>query len=819
VTAVRRPWLYFGPAALAAGGLAVALTITSDHEEHPALATALGLFVSWSFILAGLIGWTRRPQNRTGMLMVGVGFGVLVASLAEANEPLPYTLGTIFGSVFIAAFVHLLLAYPAGNLISRYALTLVGAGYATSVLAPLFNEMFPGHREPCKPHACPDNLVQVSSDHSAHVAQTVFWTSVAVLLFAAAFWLLVGRWRRATPTLRRILRPVYIAGALSLFLFTVANIISPFSGTVSTVVAIALIATFTAVPFLFLAGLLGTRLARSAGMDTVLGAIPERASPAEVQAGLQVALRDPTAVVAYWYEEGGHYVDVEGNRFELPSDTRRRVVTRLEYSDTPVAAIVHDAALREEPELLEAIASAARIALERDKLLVEVRARAERYRGLLQAMPDLMFRISRDGRYLSYNAPTERDLYSMDVVGLSLWDRLPHDLAERILWAGRLAIASGKSQVLEYELDFDGDTRHYEGRFASSGDDEFLMIVREISERKRQQEELQSERDFLSMIANATPSLLCAIDSEGRITERGVNFAFADVLGYDDEAARGRSLAELIFPEEDRAKACDAMTKPRPGDTSVWYEGEWVSRDGRRIPVSWSSRPLAGVYSTWYLICGIDVSERKRQQSELEASRARIVAAGDEARRRLERNLHDGAQQRLVSLSLALRLIQTRLERDPQGAEALMEAAREELAQALEELRELARGIHPAVLTDRGLEAALEALAARAPLPVVIEPPAAALPPPVEAAAYYVVSEALANVTKYAEAASVTVRVAADNGYALVEVTDDGVGGADPVRGSGLSGLADRVASLDGRLEVESPPGVGTRVRAEIPLK
>jgi PAS domain S-box-containing protein len=345
------------------------------------------------------------------------------------------------------------------------------------------------------------------------------------------------------------------------------------------------------------------------------------------------------------------------------------------------------------------------------------------------------------------------------------------------------------------------------------------MIVREISERKRQQEELQSERDFLSMIANATPSLLCAIDSEGRITERGVNFAFADVLGYDDEAARGRSLAELIFPKEDRAKACDAMTKPRPGDTSVWYEGEWVSRDGRRIPVSWSSRPLAGVYSTWYLICGIDVSERKRQQSELEASRARIVAAGDEARRRLERNLHDGAQQRLVSLSLALRLIQTRLERDPQGAEALMEAAREELAQALEELRELARGIHPAVLTDRGLEAALEALAARAPLPVVIEPPAAALPPPVEAAAYYVVSEALANVTKYAEASSVTVRVAADNGYALVEVTDDGVGGADPVRGSGLSGLADRVASLDGRLEVESPPGVGTRVRAEIPLK
>jgi PAS domain S-box-containing protein len=373
--------------------------------------------------------------------------------------------------------------------------------------------------------------------------------------------------------------------------------------------------------------------------------------------------------------------------------------------------------------------------------------------------------------------------------------------------------------VLEYELAFDGETRHYEGRFASSGSDEFLLIVREISERKRQQEELQSERDFLSMIANATPSLLCAIDSEGRITERGVNYAFAEVLGYDDEAARGRSLAELIFPKEDRSRARVVMTAPRPGDTSVWYDGEWVARDGGRIPVSWSSRPLAGVYRNWYLICGIDVSERKRQQSELEASRARIVAAGDEARRKLERNLHDGAQQRLVSLSLSLRLIQSRLRRDAEGAEELMETAREELAQALGELRELARGIHPAVLTDRGLAAALEALASRAPLPVEIEAPSGELPAPVQTAAYYVVSEALANVTKYAQASSVTVKVASNNGYALVEVTDDGVGGADPGRGSGLSGLADRVASLSGRLEVESPPGVGTRVRAEIPLK
>ena len=155
-----------------------------------------------------------------------------------------------------------------------------------------------------------------------------------------------------------------------------------------------------------------------------------------MQEGLRSALRDETAVVAYWYEEGEHYVDVEGNRFDLPEDTRRRVVTRLEYADAPVAAIVHDAALLQEPELLEGVANAARIALERDKLLVDVRARAKRYRALLQAMPDLMFRISRDGRYISYNAPNPRDLVNGEVVGKLLWDRLPDDLADRVLDGG-----------------------------------------------------------------------------------------------------------------------------------------------------------------------------------------------------------------------------------------------------------------------------------------------------------------------------------------------------------------------------------------------
>jgi signal transduction histidine kinase len=206
-------------------------------------------------------------------------------------------------------------------------------------------------------------------------------------------------------------------------------------------------------------------------------------------------------------------------------------------------------------------------------------------------------------------------------------------------------------------------------------------------------------------------------------------------------------------------------------------------------------------------------------REELLASRARIVEAGDAERRRLERNLHDGAQQRLVSLSLSLRLAQARLKSDPHAADEILTGASVELALALEELRELARGIHPAVLTDRGLGPALESLADRTPLPITFdELPDDRLPAPVEAAAFYVVSEALANVTKYADASSVNVRVAQANGYAVVEVADDGVGGADPTVGSGLRGLSDRVAALEGRLAIVSPPGAGTRIRAEIPF-
>src|SRR5215210_5807493 len=204
---------------------------------------------------------------------------------------------------------------------------------------------------------------------------------------------------------------------------------------------------------------------------------------------------------------------------------------------------------------------------------------------------------------------------------------------------------------------------------------------------------------------------------------------------------------------------------------------------------------------------------------QLAASRARLVEVADAERRRLERNLHDGAQQRLVSVALELSMVSAKLDNDTEGARKRLSAAREHLSDGLDELRELARGIHPVVLTERGLGPALEALQTRATVPVkIIEVPTERLPPSVEAAAYYVVAEAITNVAKYAGASGATVAVRRSNGTATVTVSDDGVGGADPDHGSGLRGLAARVEALNGRVDVDSPPSRGTRVTAEIPL-
>jgi PAS domain S-box-containing protein len=311
------------------------------------------------------------------------------------------------------------------------------------------------------------------------------------------------------------------------------------------------------------------------------------------------------------------------------------------------------------------------------------------------------------------------------------------------------------------------------------------------------------------------------------------NPAAERIFGWSREEMIGRGGLPMA-PHERRDESEQLFARVIAGESINDYETARLRKDGTLVPVSIAAAPVrdASGHVIGNMVAYTDITERKAQEAEvhrlnaelhdrleeLAASRARIVTAGDVERRRLERNLHDGAQQRLVALALALRLVAGKLESDPDVARELLAAAGRELALALDELRELARGLHPAVLTDRGLGAAVETLAGRAPFPVeVAAMPETRLPEPVEAGAYYLIAEALTNVAKYANASTVRVAVTASNGRLAVEVSDDGIGGADPAAGSGLRGLADRVEALGGTLTVTSPAGAGTTLRAEIP--
>jgi PAS domain S-box-containing protein len=296
-------------------------------------------------------------------------------------------------------------------------------------------------------------------------------------------------------------------------------------------------------------------------------------------------------------------------------------------------------------------------------------------------------------------------------------------------------------------------------------------------------------------------------------------------------ASRRRTLLSLVHAE-DRERVERTVEEAAGGSHAFALEYRIVRPDGEVRWVLDRGQVVPGAGGTWIDGALFDITERRRAEEalrrqeieearteELRASRVRIVEAADAARRRIERDLHDGAQQRLVAMALDVRMARSRLERDPSDAPAYLERLGQELAAASDELRELARGIHPAVLTDHGLGPAIDALVARSPVPVdLLAVPEDRLPTAAETTAYFTVAEALTNVAKYARATRATVCLELVDGMLVVDVRDDGAGGARAATGSGLSGLADRVAAVDGTLTVHSPPGEGTHLRAVLPL-
>ena len=323
-------------------------------------------------------------------------------------------------------------------------------------------------------------------------------------------------------------------------------------------------------------------------------------------------------------------------------------------------------------------------------------------------------------------------------------------------------------------------------------------------------------------IVDSALDCVVTMDSGGRIVEW--NPAAERCFGYLAADVIGRELAEVIIPYEMRDAHREGIQRYlTTGERRMMgrrIETSAVRSDGTEFPVEVAITRIDASGPPLFTGHLRDISERREAEDEVRASRQRLVEVADETRRRLERDLHDGAQQRLVGLALDLQLARETVETDPAAARELLEGAITGLRAAIDELRELARGIHPAVLTTHGLTGALPDLARRCPLEVKLDGlTAERLPAAVEATVYFVVSEALTNAAKHSGADAVLVAFDQLDDRVVVEVCDDGSGGASLRAGTGLRGLSDRVSAIGGTFQVRSRPGEGTVIRLELPCE
>ncbi len=929
--------------------VAIALIATSDHDTSKWTNTALALTAGVAFVVSGLVALVRRPENSTGMYMAAVGYVWFLGALAESNNQWVFVVGMLVGSLVWGPLAALALVYPTGRFASRLESTIpwivVAAGGAVTLSIILVD---PTPMSSCD--ACPANPLNVVDAPRLGDAFDTIGTLVGVALALLVGYFLVRRLRQATPALRRTMWPVLLALATFLAAIVVSGLADAVvSGTAGAISPIFL-AAFAAIPVAFLVGILRTKLARSSVTDLVLAL--ERG--VALRDALADVFGDPSVDIVYRRPGADEWVDTEGNHVSEPTPTSERAVTYVERAGLPVAAVLHDPALDESRELVDGVTAAAGIAIQNGRLHAELRAEARLMQALTDTMPSLLVNVDLEARIVKLNLATldaSGFSHPEEVRGKHFWDVFL-DPDDRQGMIQRFEDAAPDHQPAEYVNSFinaRGEEHVIYWRSAPVLDDDgnVVSIVAgglDITERERLADEKEREHAFLNAIANNVPSLLCVIDANGRVTDRGANRTFQRRLGWTPDEIEGEVFWERFVDASDAEEVRRLIQRVASGESLGDHDHDWVTASGEHLLIAWTCVPLPKLDDrTLYLVRGVDVTERKRREEkirageerfraviesapvaiveiglddrvrlwnraaeqifgwsadevldkpplnipedrrdefrmlsaneaaghgyagfetvrlhrdghpidveisaaplrdasgdvvgtmavlsditdrklhdeELRASRARILRAEDEARRRLERNLHDGAQQRLVAISVALRLAESKFLDRPDEAAALVRGSRDELALALDELRELARGIHPAILTDRGLRPALEALVGRAAIPVELETPDERVAPAVEAAAYYVVAEALTNVVKYGGASSALVSVARDDGRLTVTVADDGVGGADPERGSGLRGLADRVAALDGVLSIDSPRGAGTRVRAEIPL-
>lgn len=539
-----------------------------------------------AFLICGYIAWTRTPTSRIGPLMIAVGFAWYAGTAAATTIDAVSRIAHALQGYYDALLAWLILAFPSGRLRWRSSRLVVGVFIAVLAARTVFRLLvFPttADLDVTDPLAVDRYIADVTLREQG---DTLFRLVIATLAVAVLV-LVVRRWRMESAAGRAVAGPILLGG-IGFALAIVAEAMTLLGSSSFAERAFAwdigqwsTSITGAVIPVAFVIGLGQDRLARGRVADLVVGLGGQEPTAGDLQQTLARTLGDPSLVIAYPVGDTGRFVDIDGAPVSLPDDGADRAVTRVDRSGRSIAALIHDPALSQRPDLMTSVAAATGLALENQRLEAALRV----------------------------------------------------------------------------------------------------------------------------------------------------------------------------------------------------------------------------------------------QLAEVQASRARIVAAGDAERRRVERDLHDGAQQRFVTLALALQMARARLDDDGADLGQMLDRAGTELERGLAELRELARGIHPTVLTEDGLAAAIGVLAERSAVPVRAVVPDRRFEPEIESTAYYVVAEALTNVAKYAPAASASIMAEHEPGSLRVEVRDDGPGGASASPGSGLQGLADRVAAVGGQLTVHSPPGSGTTVRAVIPCE
>jgi signal transduction histidine kinase len=376
MSGLRRALSGLAVAGLAFGLLAGALVVASDHRTDPVPFLVLGLAMGWSFIGTGLYAWWRRPDNRIGPLMTLVGFAWYAGALSFSDAPLIYTIGALFDALWLGAFIQMLVAYPSGRIDSGLERRLVRLGWAVSVVPALAVLVTPRLESDCP--QCPENVLVVWDDEDvANSLEVLFAIGLTVLLVGVCV-LLVRRWREAGRVQRRALAPVLWTGAACAALGVVSLIPDALGAAgVARVVDYALIVLISAVPFAFLVGLLRSSLSRAGAVS----ALVERLGGISARDALAEALGDDTLALAYWLPERGFFVDAEGRRVELPAPGGGRGVSEIERDGERMAAVIHNASLLDDPELVRAAGAAAALALENERLDAELRARYDELRA------------------------------------------------------------------------------------------------------------------------------------------------------------------------------------------------------------------------------------------------------------------------------------------------------------------------------------------------------------------------------------------------------------------------------------------------------